>query len=277
MTLRRADPKQVTGSLYDLLEAANRSFQQTPLSQSVVLSSVPKCGTLLLRNILLMFVPWEQIHLPFITDSNVFEALPTRTPQLLTGHLTRSPATAVLLRGHRLLVLVRDPGDSVLAHARFMFSEQMANTCALGAYARHHMLSLDEIIPFIITGWRLQFGDLRDDHPSVAQMFVNFALAWVDQVFLVRYEELLRMTACVESEEAYRYFERLLGACGIVLPDDWRERVTVGSNRALSGSDSGRFDVRGDRRHLTEREMLLLSAVAPGIIELLGYPSLHQR
>ena len=49
----------ITG-IKDTLDAEVARFSQTPLAQPVLLNSVPKGGTHLLRNIVRMFVPVEQ-------------------------------------------------------------------------------------------------------------------------------------------------------------------------------------------------------------------------
>ncbi len=253
------------------IEELNQSFRQEYLKESFLISSVPKCGTMLLRNILVMFVPLEQIHWPFLSQGDLASAFEIAQPNFFTGHINRTPHTILVLKNVRQLVLIRDPREYVMAYSRFLFSPEIKETCALAAYAQHYGLSLGDLIPCVIKGWRLEFGELREDHPSVAVMFITHALAWTGNAYLVRYEQLCHAVSDLNSEFSQQYFRSLLAACGIQMPEDWKKRVEVGSDRAISSTASERFSVPGNRQHLTERELTLLNAAAPGLLDALGY------
>jgi hypothetical protein len=98
------------------------------------------------------------------------------------------------------------------------------------------------------------FG-VHEKAPPLAAMFVYNAVAWLGTgADLVRYEDLLAAVKDLESEQSERFFTGLFEACGIERPDDWRERVRIGSDRKQSG---------------TARENL--TGVSIGLRELLGY------
>ena len=75
----------------DVLDAEVVKFDQRPLTQSVLINSVPKGGTHLLRNILRMFVPVEQHYAAdFIQIPNLRQHMPAldpASPKLVVGHL----------------------------------------------------------------------------------------------------------------------------------------------------------------------------------------------
>ena len=78
----------------------------------------------------------------------------------------------------------------------------------------------------------------------------------------------------LDSEASENYFTEVLGYCGIdPLPDDWRERVRVGSDRKQSGT--ARENLVGLAtevpNELTETQKKLVDFAIPGLREILGY------
>ncbi len=94
----------------------------------MLLNSVPKGGTHLLRNILRMFVPIAQHHdRDFVQIPNMHEHLDAfnpKAPKLSSGHLLFSDQSVANIRFAHHILLVRDPYDWVLARARFFVSEE---------------------------------------------------------------------------------------------------------------------------------------------------------
>jgi hypothetical protein len=78
----------------------------------------------------------------------------------------------------------------------------------------------------------------------------------------------------VDSDDSERYFAKTLGYCGIkTLPDDWRERVRVGSDRKQSGTARENLvglamDVPDE---LPDAQKRLVEYALPGLRALLGY------
>ena len=65
----------------------------------------------------------------------------------------------------------------------------------------------------------------------------------------------------------------LLKHCGVKLPEDWKERVKVGSDRSQSGTarenlDLDNLDIPNE---LPEMQKRLVDYAAPGLRQLLGY------
>ncbi len=239
-----------------------------PLAAPVFLNSVPKSGTHLLRNIVRMFVPAEQqYHRDFVQLPNLHahqSALRGASPAMLSwGHLLFSDDSSVALNGVRHIVLVRDPYDWVLARARFFLSEEFQgplNNIKGGAAA------IDDVLNLMI------FGSFQKA-PSLLDIYTFNAVAWMNgATFMVRYEDIVRHLKALDGVAAHAFFAELLGACGIDLPADWRERVRIGSDRKHSATArehlSNDVAVPDD---LPERQKRLVDFAAPGLRAMLGY------
>ena len=252
----------------DTLDEENRKFAQAPLRQPLFLNSVPKSGSHLLRNIVRMFVPVaSQYNAEFIQHQFLDRHLAAFDPaanRLSWGHLFAMDASRAALAGVRHIVLVRDPYDWVLARARFVLSNEFE---AGLDQVKQPGVPVDAILDLMIHGTR----------PQLAPLDITYhfnAVAWLGSgVHLVRYEELIASLRDLDGEEAERFFAELLEACGIARPDDWRERVRVGSDRKQSGT--ARENLTGVAARippeLPERHKRLVDAAAPGLRKLLGY------
>ena len=252
----------------DTLDDENRKFSQKPLRQPVFLNSVPKSGSHLLRNVLRMFVPVEQQYkADFIQWPNLQQhraAFDTATPKLSWGHLFMADASVIETAGTRRILLYRDPYDWVIARAQFFISEQFSGNVE---HLKSGELGIDDLLTMMIFG-------LPGKAPSLNDIYELNAAAWLGtKVHTVKYEDIAPHLSKVDTEEARLYFEQLLSACGIDLPDDWRERVTIGSSRKQSGT--ARENLTGISVEfpevLGERHRALVDYHAPGLRTLLGY------
>jgi hypothetical protein len=252
----------------DTLDAENRRFAQAPLRQPVFLNSVPKSGSHLLRNILRMFVPVEQQYQKqFVQWGNMPEHLDAWDPArnlLSWGHLFFSDASAIELAHVRKILLVRDPYDWVLARARFFLSE---NLSANVEHIKGGKLSVNDLLSLMIFG-------IYQKSPPMTHIFTYNAVSWLgSDIYLVRYEDLVRHLAELDGSEAEAFFGQLLEASGIVRPDDWRERVRIGADRKQSGT--ARENLAGPTMaipdELPDIHKRLVDVACPGVRPLLGY------
>jgi hypothetical protein len=246
----------------DRLDEEAARFQQQPLARPLFVNSVPKCGTHLLRNILRMFVPPAQHYArDFVQYPNLGTTQEAfRQPMLSCGHLLFTDSTALVTAHVTRLVLVRDPYDWVLARARFFLSENFESDMAELRDAR---LSVEDLLSLMI------FGIYRKA-PSLNETFSHNAAAWIPgAALLVRFEELKAAATSLDEP----YFGSLLGAAGIEVPDDWRERVQIGADPQHSGT--ARANLAGVARtipdSLPEQHRRLVDYEAPGLRQLLGY------
>ena len=117
------------------------------------------------------------------------------------------------------------------------------------------------------------FG-VHEKAPPLATTFVYNAVAWLGTgAYLVRYEDLVAAVKNLDSPSTDKFFGDLFEACGIDRPDDWRERVRVGSDRKQSGT--ARENLHGVEvefpSELPDLQKRMVDMVAPGLRELLGY------
>jgi hypothetical protein len=251
----------------DTLNAEVRRFAQAPLRQTAFLNSVPKCGTHLIRNIVRMFVPVEQHYdREFIQIQNLEQhrvGLDPRRPAFSTGHLVYADIAALSAQHARQVVLVRDPYDYVLSRARFIFSDEFQNPLM---DPLKKAATVDQVINFMIFG-------VPAKAPGVRDIFTAHAVAWMHTgVTLVRYEDVLAQVKALDGPAAEPFFRDLLGAFGIALPADWRERVAVGADRRHSATDSGALSGVPDfPKALSDGQKALVDFASPGLRSLLGY------
>ena len=252
----------------DTLDQENARFQQTPLTRSIFLNSVPKSGSHLLRNIMRMFVPaYQQYQDQFIQFGNMQEhlvAFDRDRPSLSWGHLFFTDSSAIETSHLRRILLYRDPYDWVLARARFFLSEEFSGNID---HLKQGTLSIDDLLSLMIFG-------IYQKAPPMADIYEMNAVAWLAGVHhVIRYEELVRHVKALKTDEAAEFFESLLQACGIERPDDWRERVQVGSDRRQSATASENLTGIGvtlpDELPAAHRRQV--DAAAPGLRAALGY------
>ena len=253
----------------DNLNELNRNFAQVPLKEPVFLNSVPKSGTHLIRNIMRMFVPVEQqyhkafIQYPLLRDHQA--AFARAKPYLSWGHMLYGDASAITMRGVHHLVLVRDPYDWVLARARFFMSDTYQGSLDS---IKGGNLPIADVLNLMIFG-------IPDKAPALYEIFTLNAVAWLGtSAKILQFEELLKNVKALETDAAETFFAGLLQQLNMgELPDDWRERVRVGSDREQSTTARENLshmtaDVPNELPDIQKRHV---DYAAPGLRALLGY------
>lgn len=261
----------VIKGLKDTLNAEVARFEQAPLAQPVLMNSVPKGGTHLLRNILRMFVPVEQHHdRDFVQIPNMhlhLDAFNPHTPMLSSGHLLFSDQSLANIRFARHILLVRDPYDWVLARARFFVSEEFEQG-NIEHLKTPGLFSAEAILNMMIFG-------IHQKSPALIDIFTHNAAAWLGTgVHLVRYEDAVRAVNAIDAPESDAFFAALLAAAGIERPADWRERVVIGADRKQSRTARENLKLPEGLvfpASLPEAQRRLVEFHAPGLRALLGY------
>lgn len=261
----------VIKGLKDTLNSEVARFEQAPLRQPVLVNSVPKGGTHLLRNILRMFVPVNQHHdRDFVQVPNMhlhLDAFNPHEPRLASGHLLFSDQSAANIRHARHILLVRDPYDWVLARARFFVSEEFEQENI--AHLKSGVFSTEAILNMMIFG-------IHQKSPALIDVFTHNAAAWLGAgVHLVRYEDAVAAVRGIDTVEGEAFFTDLLQAAGIDRPADWRERVIVGADRKQSRTARENLTLAPQGltfpSSLPETQRRLVDFHAPGLRALLGY------
>jgi hypothetical protein len=254
----------------DTLDAEVRKFDQTPLPQPVLLNSIPKGGTHLLRNILRMFAPVEQHYqADFVQVPNMhlhLDAFNPHRPMLSAGHLLFSDQSAANIRHARHILLVRDPHAWVLARLRFFLSDAFDQENI--AHLKSGVFSADQLINMMIFG-------IHQKSPALIDIYTHNAVAWLGTgVHLVRYEDLLRAANNLDDPASERLIGDLLESCRVTRPDDWRDRVRIGADPRLSRTARANLVVQTAidiPDALTPQQQALVEFHAPGLRALLGY------
>ena len=252
----------------DNLNERNTEFEQQPLKTNLFLNSVPKSGSHLLKNIVRMFVPVDQQYATdFIQFGNLqqhYRALVANPPMLSWGHLLFADSSATLLKNARHILLVRDPYDWVLARARFFLSDNFQGGLDDLKGGR---VDIEDFLNMMIFGVHERF-------PNLEEIYRHNAVAWMGtSTKIIRYEELLQHVVALDSDNAEVFFKELFEFANISMPEDWRQRVKIGSDRKQSGTARENLEL-GDVNipsELPDTQKKLVDYTAPGLRELLGY------
>jgi hypothetical protein len=253
----------------DTLDEENKKFEQTRLPQPLFLNSVPKSGSHLLRNIMRMFVPVDdQYQVQFIQFGNLKQhagAFDDHRKMLSWGHLLFSDASAIEAAAARKIVLVRDPYTWVLARARFFLSDEFGDNSVL---VKNGELTVDTLINLMIFG-------IHGKAMSMRELFEYNAVAWMGtDCTILKYEDLVKGVKELDSDWAEGYFKKVFEAAGLTkIPDDWRERVRIGSDRKQSGTARENLTEGAIKipNQLTDQQRKLVDYAAPGLRAILGY------
>ena len=253
----------------DKLNEITPTYSQHDLPHPVFLNSVPKCGTHLLRNIFRLFVPVAQqyhqtfIQIPLLNQHKA--AFDSKKPMLSWGHLLSSDESMYAMQGVKQVLIVRDPYDWVLARARFYLSD---NFQAGLEHLKSGKFSIDQIMNMMIFG-------IYEKAPTLNEVYTHNAVAWLGpEVKLVRYEDIVHHLKHIDKGAAQDYFHDLLSVCGLPQwPDDWKERILVGSDKKHSAT--ARENLAGKRfdipKTLPDLQKQMVDYAAPGLRALLGY------
>jgi len=252
----------------DTLNERNSEFAQSSLTQQFFLNSVPKSGSHLLKNIIRMFVPVDQqydvdfIQFPTLKQHHhVFSAHPQK---LSWGHLLFADSSAILLKDVRHILLIRDPYDWVLARARFFLSDNFQGNLE---HLKHGRCNIPDFLNMMIFGVHNRF-------PMMSDIYENNAVAWLGTgAHVVHYEDIIKHLKNLDTPKAKLFFAGLLAVGDIDLPDDWKARILVGSDRKQSGTARENLTLKGQKvpTALPDMQKRLVDYTNPGLREILGY------
>ena len=190
--------------IQDTLDAEVSRFAQAPLRQPVLVNSIPKGGTHLLRNILRMFVPVAQHHTrDFIQIPNMHEhldALNPGSPKLSSAHLLFDDQSVANIRHARHILLVRDPYDWVIARARFHVSDAF-DQANLQHLKLPGLFSAEVLLNMMIFG-------IHQKTPPLIDIYTHNAAAWLGTgVYMVRYEDAVTAVRDLGTPASDQFFE----------------------------------------------------------------------
>ena len=110
---------------------------------------------------------------------------------------------------------------------------------------------------------------------SMRELFTYNAIGWLGQdATMLRYEDLVGAVKALDTPQAEATFMHLFEAAGLAsVPDDWRERVRIGSDRKQSGTARENLSSDGPEipKVLSEQQKAIVEFAAPGLRSFLGY------
>lgn len=236
-------------------------YDEIKIEKPILLNSVPKSGTNLLRNIIMHFVGRERTCPVAVVPETLEEVKGLKNYDFYYGHLFKNPSAYLYSRNFNMVLLMRDPLKYIPSMARWAFHHSKP-WGDISEVIQAEQVPFHEVMNYCITGIQQNFGI-----PSLKDMYLKNLIEWIDSAaILVRYEELTKHIKQIDSIQTEKYFGSLFNSMGIVLPTDWKERVLAGSNPEGSPTYYS-----GARSELTEYQHLLANAEAPSLRKILGY------
>lgn len=249
-----------------------RAWLRRDSDAPVLLTSIPKCGTNILRGLLRVTPPFRfAAELPGNEQSSpeeILSALKAARGRFVVGHIPHTPdnAAAVARAGARVLHVVRDPRAYVvsLVHHIRRFEDH-----ALHTHFRDHVAGFEQAAELVIRGVHLGPGRFL---PDVATFF-GWYLGWrtCPSAYTTTYEALVGPDGGGSRTAQHHEVAAILSHLGYRRT----ERTAVGLLASvLYHRDSPIFrrGVLGDwRRHFTPPLRQAFRATAPGLLVELGY------
>lgn len=246
------------------------------LTGPILVCSVPKCGTHLLRGILEQVLGRNLIARP----GRILSEIDIRSGMILENkvlfcHLQHSKGLSDYISLIPKILLVRDPRDYVVSQAYFY--DGLKKDESLLEKRFKELPDWDTKISAAILG--MEGGEFR--LASVAEAFTNYYISWLDSdnYLAVRFEDIL-LPKSVEFKRKetgnFRYdigeIEAILGFLNFPINSAERliDDIKAGSDPARSATF--RSGKRGTwRQEFNENHVEQLKLVAPGLVTGLGY------
>lgn len=235
----------------------------------IILNSVPKCGTHLLRNVIMHFISWDNISHSWVNMHNYGEicSLIEQDKKFFTGHLARDLKTSRMVENLKKIILIRDPKMYALSLARALYHQKKPWWTDIADFIQEHQIPFYEAVSYAIVGEH--HG--KDYIVPLNVSYIKYAIQWFDDAdIIVRYEDLIKHIQNIDTPASYQYFNQLLTAIGIPMPDDWKQRVKAGARTSISASYI-KGQCQDEEGLFTEAHSMMLELVAPGLRKLLGY------
>jgi tetratricopeptide (TPR) repeat protein len=230
----------------------DKNQEPMTLPSPVVACSVPKSGTILLRNILKsilgdnLVIPSNSFIRPLATDEYLL-ALPSLTNRVYVGHIWYSEDLAKKLSSIPKIVLIRDPRDNVVSYTHFM------DRIAKGGLVEEYWSKKewDEKLSTMIFGMITRPGrnsGVTSEYPSVFNSYLNHALKWAGpNTFIVRYEDIIGTRFGGNDKTVIKTMKSMMDFIGVQIDEaTLAGRIAQGSDP--SKSDTFRFGGKGNWR-----------------------------
>ena len=251
----------------------DKDQQQMVLASPVVACSVPKSGTILLRNLLKsilgdnLVIPSNSFRRPLATSEYLL-GLPSLTNRVYVGHIGYSEDLAKKLSSIPKIVLVRDPRDYVVSYTHFM--DRIAKDVFGTQEEYWSKKDWDEKLSTMIFGLNTRLG--WKTYPSVFDNYLNYAIKWSGpNTLIVKYEDIIGTKFGGNDKTVIKTMKSIMDFIGVQIDEETLvERMEQGSDPTKS--DTFRFGGKGNwRQEFKPYHVTQMKAVGPTLLSTLGY------
>jgi tetratricopeptide (TPR) repeat protein len=256
----------------------DKDEQQILLASPVVVSSVPKSGTILLRNLLKsilgdsLVIPSNSFIRPLATSEYLL-SLPSLTNRVYVGHIWYSEDLSKKLSSIPKIVLIRDPRDNVVSYTHFM--DRIAKDVFGNQEEYWSKKDWEEKLSTMIFGLNTRPGwnsRVMSEYPSIFNNYLNYALKWVgSDTFLVRYEDIIGTRFGGNDKTVIKTMKSIMDIIGVQIDEETLAgRIAQGSDHTKS--DTFRSGDKGNwRQEFMPHHINQMKAVCPTLVSILGY------
>ncbi|MDQ6862665.1 MAG: sulfotransferase domain-containing protein [Thermoproteota archaeon] len=242
---------------------------QVSLTTPILVCSVPKAGTHLLRGILQQIVGHHLIRMPgrVMTETHILSEMPLKN-KIYFCHLQHSEELSNYISKFPKILLVRDPRDYVVSQAHFFNVLKTEESTLEGRF--RGLPSWNIKLSAAILGVEDGLSRLS----SVAEMFVNHHIKWLNSPnsFLVRFEDIVGSPFVASYERVAKTIRLILEFIRFTADYDesFLDNIFMGSDPVKSSTfRSGK--IGSWRQEFNADHVKQFKLVAPGLVSGLGY------
>ena len=238
-----------------------------------MLISVPKCGTNLVKKLILMLRKDKKYIEPktvYLLDDDIMHTFMT-SDVLIVSHVLYCPHNISFLldKNIKIIFMYRDPRDQIVSTAFWL----QKNALSWPLYGRR---PLEEIIDELIVGggpiWQSVFHE-QEPWNSLhgIQSFYDLFLPWRfhPNVYTTTFEKLVGPKGGGTKEEQLYEIQAIAHHLGIEISRKEAERFT---KRLFGGTETFREGKIGSwKNHFLERHKLVFRKIALPLLKTLGY------
>lgn len=236
----------------------------------IILNSLPKSGTLLLRNILMHFVGVDAISQKTLQSFEEIQYAIDRQYSVITAHMGRSIWMEHLFKKNnpspRMIILIRHPIDNAYSLANHLIRDDQEGE--ISKALKMYEVADKEVVHHCIVGAKIG-GHLLEDVTTRYMNYVSW-LSFRDDFLLLKYEDLISMISNIADQRSERYFDQIFSYCGIERPSDWRDRIVTAANPDISWT-AQKVSTDTDKYPNRLEVARTLNIFSPGLCRSLGY------
>lgn len=264
MLIKGAYEANIGDSAWEQMLKSLARFEYDHLvDRPVLVTSVRKSSTHLVRNFAAHFVGDARVHWDFVDEEQLRKGYETFGRQianekwLYTGHVKRSWATNFLFRNARIILVVRDPFTQVVSRAMHFFNEDTREP--LAEQLRAADAPIEEAIYYAIYGSNYRGWD----NPSIADEYSAIAAAWYDRADVVlRYEDVTG-----DPDTAVRILQQAAAKLGWAELPDAEARIRAAIKPDISAS----YWKKNRTIEISDMQKAMIEHLIPGVRRMFGY------